>query len=174
MRISQSRGIREFWVNILPNNFCEHISFIQPRSDHCLALYYLKSISQSVSPCSCWVLLKLLDLSKLLNRFLWVVTWICPNWYMDFAELLHGFVKFITCILGSVEVVTRICQSWPERQKRKIRDICYFATKVHKWFEMGLNQWEAVVFHTLLFFPTFLHISYLELRRKWVNYSGCT
>ena len=42
-----------------------------------------------------------MDLSKLTNKFLWFVTWICQNWYMDFSKLLHGFVK----------VVTWICQS---------------------------------------------------------------
>ena len=30
-------------------------------------------------------------------------------------------------------------------------NICYFATKVRTWFEMDLNQWKILVFHTLLF-----------------------
>ena len=35
-----------------------------------------------------------MDLSKLIHRFLLIVTWICQNWYMDFfSNFLHGFVK---------------------------------------------------------------------------------
>ena len=49
----------------------------------------------------CWILFKLLDLSKLLHGFIEVVKFICQNWYMDFSELLCGFVK----------VPTWICQS---------------------------------------------------------------
>ena len=38
--------------------------------------------------------------------------------------------------------------------KKCICDICYFATKKPRWFELGLNQWKALVFHTLLFIST--------------------
>ena len=64
--------------------------FIRPKSDHCLVL----SVRQSPF----WILLKLLDLSKFLNGFLYVVTWICQNWYMDSFKLIHGFVKVVLCI----------------------------------------------------------------------------
>ena len=55
-----------------------------------------------VSPCSCWILLILLDLSKLLRGFL--------------SKLSHRFVKINTWISVSLYkdllVVTWICQSW--------------------------------------------------------------
>ena len=55
-------------------------------------------VTPSVRQCSCWILSKLLDLSTLLNGFLYVVTWICPNWYVNFSKLSHGFVKIDTWI----------------------------------------------------------------------------
>ena len=38
---------------------------------------------------SCWM-----DLSILMNGFLWFVTWTCRNWFMNSSKFLHGFVKF--------------------------------------------------------------------------------
>ena len=72
------------------------------KSDNCLVC---KSLRQS----SCWILFKLLDLSKVLNCFLYDVTWICQNWYMDFSKFLHGFVKIDTeSLCGFVKVATWI------------------------------------------------------------------
>ena len=63
-----------------------------------------------------------MDLSKLFHGFLWVVTWICQNWYMDFFEFGNGFVKIVTWIslsrylylskllYGFVKLVKRISQ----------------------------------------------------------------
>ena len=41
--------------------------------------------------------------------FLWVVTWICQNWCMDFSELLQELSKMIH---GFFWVVTWNCQNW--------------------------------------------------------------
>ena len=43
-------------------------------------------------------MLKFLDLSKLINLFLQVVTWICQKIYMDLLKLLLGFVTVLLCI----------------------------------------------------------------------------
>ena len=45
------------------------------------------------------MLLKLLDLSKLLHGFVQkVVLWLYQSSYMDLFKLLHGFVKVVLCI----------------------------------------------------------------------------
>ena len=68
------------------------------KSDHCLA----SSVSQSVSHCSFLILLKLLDLSKLLLEFVKIDTWIS-------LSLLHGFVKIATCFFSIRKKKTCSC-----------------------------------------------------------------
>ena len=55
-------------------------------------------VHESVTHCSFWIMLKFLDLSKLINLFLQVVTWICQKIYMDLLKLLLGFVTVLLCI----------------------------------------------------------------------------
>ena len=57
-----------------------HLICIVNKSDHCLACH-------SVSHCFCWILLKFLNLLKLLDGFLLVLTWIWQNWCMEFSKL---------------------------------------------------------------------------------------
>ena len=73
---------------------------------------------RSVSHSSCWILLRLLDLSELLSWFLEFVTWICQNWYMDLSKFLLGIVKVVLCI----------SRPFPNKTKLKL-------TKISKFFE---------------------------------------
>ena len=47
---------------------------------------------------NCYIGLFKMDLSRLINGFLWVATWICQSCYMDLSKLLHAFVKVCTYI----------------------------------------------------------------------------
>ena len=70
-------------------------------------------------------------------------------------ELQVGFQ--IKRSLGGCVGLRDVCHSfWGKKitPKKCICDICYFATKKPRWFELGLNQWKALVFHTLLFIST--------------------
>ena len=95
-------------------------TFIGPKSDHCIDLSLSYSLTPLVEVCSNWIyqmcymdFYKLLfikfdiyiwisvyrscymDWSKLIHGFLYVVTWICHNWCVDFSKLLHEFVQWI-------------------------------------------------------------------------------
>ena len=90
--------------------FCHLMIFIGPKCDH----------SQKSS---CWVLFKLLylsklskliqgfihgcemDFSKFMHGFLEIVTWICQTCYMDLFKLLHGLVL---CISRSLPNKTKL------------------------------------------------------------------
>ena len=58
------------------------------------------------------------------NGNIWVVTWICQNWYMDFSKLLHGFVKVArwickSCFVDLSElfyVFLALCQTKPHHE----------------------------------------------------------
>ena len=76
----------------------------------------------------CWILFKLLVLSKLLHVFLFVVKCICQNWYMYISELLHGFVKIdtwisVSCYMDLLNFFLALCQTKPSSSLTKISEL---------------------------------------------------
>ena len=120
-----------------------NLIFIRPTSDHCLGLSthslctsagcnafeFCSSWDHTTSPCQWWI--ALVNLSKLLHRFLYSITWICQIWYVDFSTLIHGFVKVATLICWKcyldvtklLPVFLALCQTKPSRSLTKISKI---------------------------------------------------
>ena len=93
-----------------------------------------------------------MDFSELLGGFvklLWVVTWICQNWcmdfskktqicqnwYMDFSELQQGFVKLILCISCPL----------PNKTKLALGPLCLWQcfdlSNVSNYVKVYFNYW---------------------------------